>query len=132
MAERLGLRRCRWSGYVPDDRLLDSLAAADVLIATQRPETQGLLWPSKLSLMRHMGLPLVWVGPTNGELADSLRSHQGDAGIFEPGQALALAEWLRNLPPTRGPVDGATIRERAEADRDAGIQWWIRKLAESR
>ena len=49
-ARSLGLRRCEWRPYVPEGELPASLLAAEVLVVTQRPETCGLLWPSKLAL----------------------------------------------------------------------------------
>jgi colanic acid biosynthesis glycosyl transferase WcaI len=94
-AARLGLRRCRWLPYAEDESLLDSLLAADALVATQRPATAGCLWPSKLALLRLLGRPLLWVGPSEGGVAASLRAE--GHGVFAPGGPKDLAGHLRRL-----------------------------------
>ena len=65
-ADAIGLRRCEWKGYVPEDGLLPALMEAQTLIVTQRPETRGLLWPSKLALLERLPRPVLFVGPTDG------------------------------------------------------------------
>lgn len=89
-AAELGLRRCDWQPYVAESELRASLARGSVLVATQRPETQGLLWPSKLALMRDVGRPILWIGPTDGAIARLLNG----AGVFSPGDAEGVAAWL--------------------------------------
>jgi len=120
-AEALGLRRCRWSPYAPDEDLLPSLLAADCFVATQRPETKGCLWPSKLALARLLGRPMVWVGPTEGSVADLLRS-DGHA-CFRPGDSAELAATLRSLaarPAPRSPDEAAAARNRIDLARKDG------------
>lgn len=87
-AAALGLKRCHWRDYAPEADLLASLLAADALIVTQHPETAGCLWPSKLSLVRLLGRPLVWVGP-EGTIADEMRKAGHYAGAPEAAEALA-------------------------------------------
>ncbi|MDZ4290222.1 MAG: hypothetical protein U0984_19805, partial [Prosthecobacter sp.] len=128
LADRLGLQRCRWSGYVPEAELLASLMTADVLIATQKPETRGLLWPSKLALMKHLDIPIAWVGPVQGAIAEGLRREEVPAGMFAPGDAAALADWLEKLPLCSSDCRPGVIHERITAEREAGTQWWLRHL----
>ncbi|HYF34303.1 MAG TPA: glycosyltransferase [Prosthecobacter sp.] len=128
LAARLGLKNCHWSGYVPERELLPALMTADVLIATQRPETRGLLWPSKLSLMRHLEIPIAWVGPMEGAVADWLRRQTGPCGLFAPGQATALADWLERLPVSRQGEQMSAIGKNIRAEREAGTQWWLEQL----
>lgn len=128
-AVQLGLKRCYWSGYAPDDQLVEALLEADVLVATQKPETRGLLWPSKLALMKHLGVPIAWIGPTGGAVAESLRHLDLAAGIFEPGQAETLAAWLRQLPPRPQRRSLNVIRHAVDQERRAGFGWWLRQLA---
>ncbi len=71
-AGQLGLTRCDWRPYVPEEQLPASLLAADVLIVTQKPETCGLLWPSKLALVTALPRPILWVGPTDRAIARDL------------------------------------------------------------
>jgi hypothetical protein len=130
LAAQLGLRRCRWSGYVEDAGLLDSLLSADVLIATQKPETRGLLWPSKLALMRHLGIPIAWVGPTEGAIAEWLRAQPMPKLLVRPGQSEALADWLEALPVRDADTNesGAAVSEKIMAERRAGCDWWLARL----
>ncbi len=123
-AARLGLRRCRWLPYAEDGALLDSLLAADALVATQRPRTAGCLWPSKLALLRQLGRPLVWVGPDGDGIAGELRAESH--GVFAPGQSRALASHLRGLaasrPAVRPPDDRDALAARIEAARGESIR----------
>ena len=120
-ARALGLRRCEWKGYVPETDLLDSLLAARVLVVTQRPETRGLLWPSKLAVLQRLPRAVLFVGPTTGAIAGRLRA-RGQAGIFAPGEAGAVAAWIeqqrshasfRALPPASasGAAEGCAAWE---------------------
>ncbi len=95
-AEQLGLRSCEWTGYAAEAELLPALLAAQVLIATQRPETRGLLWPSKLALLERLPRPILFVGPSDGAIARRLWQ-RGDAGVFAPDQAQAIAGWIKEL-----------------------------------
>lgn len=122
-AKELGLRRCCWRDYAESTGLVPSLLAADCLIATQRPETSGCLWPSKLALALQLERPLVWVGATDG--AVGRRLHAGGHLCVAPGKAAELAAGMRELmsgsrtDPQR-PAPGV-VRERVEALRRDGI-----------
>ena len=94
-AASVGLRRCEWKGYVPEDELVGSLLAARLLVVTQRPETRGLLWPSKLALLERLPRPVLYVGPVEGAIADRLRRRAG-TGVFAPGQAGEVAAWVED------------------------------------
>lgn len=108
-AQALNLRRCLWKDYAPDDELVTSLASPHVLVATQKPEAQGLLWPSKLALMIRLRRPILWIGIRDGAIARMLGNIPGN-GVFEPGQAKEIAVWLlrlkENPPPAPGPSSG--------------------------
>ena len=95
-AGELGLRRCEWKHYVAEADLLPSLLGAQVLIVTQRPETCGLLWPSKLALLERLPRPVLFVGPENGAIARRLRE-RGNSGVFAPGQVQAVVAWIEKL-----------------------------------
>lgn len=116
-SQKLGLQNCAWKVYVPEAELRDSLRAAEVLIVTQRPETQGLLWPSKLALIQTLPRRILWVGPIDGAIARELRSLP-QAGIFAPGDAEEIARWIENSAPL------TPIFSDAAADRAAGLEKW--------
>ncbi len=95
-ARELGLKQCEFRGYAAPGDLLQSLLSSRVLIATQRPETTGLLWPSKLALLLDLPRPLVWIG--NGKSAAALALRQRpDTGVFDPHETLKLVDWLDKL-----------------------------------
>jgi glycosyltransferase involved in cell wall biosynthesis len=118
-AASIGLKRCDWRPYVPEDQLPASLLAAEVLVVTQKPETCGLLWPSKLALVTSLPRPVLWVGPTDRAIARDLATVPG-AGIFAPGDANGVAKWLgeNGLKKTETTRDPAAIRA-------AGIREWV-------
>jgi hypothetical protein len=120
-ASELGLRRCEWRGYADEARLLDSLLDSHVLIVTQRPETQGLLWPSKLATVLAIPRPIVFVGPADGAVAKALRQFP-HAGVFRPGDFESLASWLR---AQRGLDPGAIQPLNPEAHRSRALAEWM-------
>lgn len=95
-ATGLNLRRCEWKDYAPEAELQSSLLRAHVLAVTQRPETQGLLWPSKLALAATLPRPILWIGPVDGAIARQI-GKAPNHGIFAPGQALPIADWLQKF-----------------------------------
>jgi colanic acid biosynthesis glycosyl transferase WcaI len=106
-ARELGLERCHFRRYASEEMLVASLLDSDALVVTQRPETQGLLWPSKLGLVSALPRPILFVGPVDGAIARSLRpfSH---AGIFPPGAGSQVADWIVSQSSSNAPVT-ATI-----------------------
>jgi colanic acid biosynthesis glycosyl transferase WcaI len=120
-AAALGLRRCQWRDYAPESGLMTSLFSADALVATQRPETAGCLWPSKLALAVRVGRPVLWVGSRDGSVARWLQ----DQGHFAcaPGDAEALAREIARLASGPRPTlaDPAEIFDRITCARKEGI-----------
>ena len=116
MARELGLQRCEWAPYVPEEALISSLMENDVLAVTQRPETCGLLWPSKLGLLTALPRPILFIGPTDGAIASELRAYP-HAAIFAPGDAAAVAEWLEARARSTAPITEVAdpIQHRANA-----------------
>lgn len=123
LAEALALKRCEWKEYVAEGELPRSLLSCHALVVTQRPETQGYLWPSKLALAMNLPRPILFIGPVDGAIARGLRELPG-AGIFAPGQAEEVAAWLvaaASKPPAANePMDG-TDKRRAALEKWAGL-----------
>jgi hypothetical protein len=94
LAADLRLQHCHWQDYAPEDTLLETMLDSHLLIATQKLTTRGLLWPSKLAPMLVLPRAIVWVGPTDGAVAKTLRERGGLHGIFAPGEDEQLAQWL--------------------------------------
>jgi len=121
-AAGLCLTRCEWKPYVPEDQLPASLLAADLLVVTQKPETCGLLWPSKLALVTSLPRPILWVGPTDRAIARDLRTLP-QSGIFPLGDAAGVAGWI-----TRLDVDFPCAMRDPVAIRATGLWDWNRIL----
>ena len=87
--EREGLTSVVFAPYQPRSALPDSLAAADVHIASLRPEFEGLIVPSKFSGIAAAGRPTIFIGDHNGEIARWITRY--DCGVVvSPGDAGAL------------------------------------------
>ena len=116
-AKQLGLLRCKWRDYVPEDEIRTSLLARHALVVTQLPVVQGMLWPSKLGLVMTLPRPILFVGPEDA-IAKELAQFP-HATTAEPGDAEAVAAWItgiRNHPPEIGKtLDPAAHRIEALA-----------------
>ena len=124
LAEQLSLRRCEWKTYVPEQELVSSLLEHDVLIVTQRPETRGLLWPSKLGLVTALPRSILFIGPTDGAIAAELGKY-AQAGVFAPGDQAGVATWLQAqiAGPTGCMAIADPLQHRAEA-----LAAWMRLI----
>ena len=71
------------------------LFAANMLVATQREVTRGLLWPSKLAVLKHVPRPLLWIGPKAGSIAKTLK-RLPNAGIFGADEPREIASWIKS------------------------------------
>lgn len=129
-AATLGLTRCHWQGYADDADLIHSLLEADVLIATQRPETKGCLWPSKLALALLLDRPIVWIGPGDGAVTALLKG--SGHFCFVPGESSPLADCLRSLSGdqefSREKTAPQELIVRIEEARRAGISARVEKF----
>lgn len=131
-AVAMGLKHCDWQPYADDETLLDSLLQADVLIATQKNAMLGLLWPSKLAVMRLTGRPLLWVGPARGKIGEELRAASPMNGVFSPGDAAAIARWIAGLPAAdeHPPTTADVVIQKAEQLREQGFAFFTQWLLE--
>jgi hypothetical protein len=125
-ARELGLRACEWTGYAEEADLPASLLRAEVLAVTQLPAAQGLLWPSKLSLLLSLPRPILWVGPTDGAIARTLRAVP-HAVVFAPGDATAVAGWLQAKKSEVAMAVAPAIDPAAH--REAALAAWLQLLA---
>ena len=119
-AAELNLRQCEWKDYAPEAELQSSLLRARVLVITQKPETRGLLWPSKLALAGTLPRPILWVGPADSAIARQI-GQLPNAGIFAPGNPGQIADWLRKLH--QGGALAPASRD-ASAERESLLQKW--------
>jgi colanic acid biosynthesis glycosyl transferase WcaI len=94
LAKSLGLQHVDWLPYAPEERLIESLLAAHVMVATQKPVARGLLWPCKLGLIMALPRPIVFIGAENGAIALELSS-KCNSRAFAPGDAKSLADHIQ-------------------------------------
>jgi glycosyltransferase involved in cell wall biosynthesis len=65
-----GLSSVRFLPYQARDRLAESLSVPDVHLISLRPEVEGFVVPSKFYGIAAAGRPTIFVGGTDGEIAD--------------------------------------------------------------
>ena len=118
-AGELKLKNCRWCDYANETHSLQTVLASSVVIATQRREARGLLWPSKLARIIPMRKPLIWIGPTDGAIADAIRNRP-ETACFEPEQVPEIVAWIAALYKT----------SQASANLDSAARIWERQRLE--
>jgi putative colanic acid biosynthesis glycosyltransferase WcaI len=133
-AAELKLQNCRWCDYVDEVQSLQTVLASKVIIATQRREARGLLWPSKLARIIPMRKPLIWIGATDGAIANGIRARL-DTACFEPEQIPEIVAWIATLyktPQTSSNLDSAgQIWERQRVERCNQWELLLKNVASS-
>jgi len=127
-----GLQNFVFQDYQPPEMLGDSLAASDVHLVSLLPPLEGLIVPSKIYGILAAGRPAVFVGDSQGELANLLREHE--CGITVPvNDCEGLARQLRALRADHPRLQALGARARQLAvDRFSGEQAaaeWLSFLA---
>ncbi|MHB8574546.1 MAG: glycosyltransferase [Dehalococcoidia bacterium] len=110
-ARVLVLPNCTFIDPVPDARFSDVLAAADVLLLSERVSVREMSLPSKLTSYFAAGRPVVGVTSADGCTAAELR-RAGAGLIVPPEQPAALLEALARLrdDPALGELLAASGR----------------------
>ena len=134
-ANELNLKNCRWCDYADEAQSLQTVLTSSVVIVTQRREARGLLWPSKLARIIPMRKPLIWIGPTDGAIANGI-SDRPDTACFEPEQVPEIVAWIAALyktPQTYANLDSAAqIWERQRIERCNQWELLLKNVASSR
>jgi colanic acid biosynthesis glycosyl transferase WcaI len=129
-----GLKNVRFKPYQDPGMLRESLGALDVHFVTQKPAVEGLVFPSKLYAGLAAGRPVIFIGPTDGDVARVLR--EGGCGLaFAAGDADGVAGAIEQLAAdrARGEAMGANGRRMLESrfSRDGAIAAWEELLRET-
>ena len=92
------LPNVRFLPAVPRENLAVALAAADVQCVTLHPDFASLVYPSKLAGILAAGRPVLFVGPTGGEIARLIAARSCGATADPQGakQIAALLESWRD------------------------------------
>ena len=129
-----GLRNVRFEPYQDQGVLRESLGVLDVHFVTQLPAVEGLVFSSKLYGGLAAGRPVIFIGPTDGDIARLLR--EGDCGLaFAAGDEDGVAGAIEQLAAdrARGEVMGANGRRMLESrfSRNGAIAAWEELLRET-
>jgi colanic acid biosynthesis glycosyl transferase WcaI len=129
-----GLRNVRFKPYQDQEVLRESLGALDVHLVTQKPAVEGLVFPSKVYAALAAGRPVVFIGPTDGDVVRLLR--EGGCGLaFAAGDTDGVAGAIEQLAAdrARGEAMGANGRRMLESrfSRSRAIAAWESLLREA-
>lgn len=118
--------------YQPREELADSLAGADVHLASLLPALEGLIVPSKLYGILAAGRPLIFIGEADGDTGRIIL-RAGCGIVVGVDAANELATVLRQIQadPAGGASMGLRARElfMAQYRLDIAIDKWIAVLA---
>lgn len=111
----LGVRRLRFLASQADDRYMRILAAADVLLVSERESSVSMSLPSKLTSYFLTGRPIVAAVPPHGGTAREI-VRSGAGVVVPPSQPTALLEALDRIrtTPDLGRQLGAAGQRYAE------------------
>lgn len=112
-----GLPNVAVRGYVPEERLGESLAAFDVHLVTLLPDFEGLIVPSKFYGAMAAGRAVIFVGDLDGEIARLIAAH-GCGVTVAPGDAAGLAAAIRDLRASPEKLRAMGERARAAFERE--------------
>lgn len=91
-----GLTSVLFRAYQPQERLSESLSAADAHLISLKPNLEGLIVPSKYYGVAAAGRPAIFVGDPDGELARIIK--ESDTGlVVREGDGVGLAEAIQKL-----------------------------------
>jgi glycosyltransferase involved in cell wall biosynthesis len=111
-----GLANVSVHGYVPGERLGESLAACDVHLVTLLPGLEGLVVPSKFYGAAAAGRAVIFVGDADGEIARAIAAH-GCGVTVAAGDAAGLAAAIRDLRASPEKLRAMGARARAAFER---------------
>ncbi len=100
-------RHGRFLPTLPSQQLADLLAAADVLLVTQRNTVSDMSLPSKVASYAAVGVPIVASVDAGSETAHELND-DGIGLVVEPGKPEALARAVEAVARRRSDSDHET------------------------
>ncbi|MGZ9042765.1 MAG: glycosyltransferase, partial [Allosphingosinicella sp.] len=116
-----GIERVQFLPPQPDERFMSVLAAADVLLVTERSSVQDMALPSKLTSYAVAGRPVVAAVNDSGATAAELR-HSGMALVEPPEDPGALLGAVQRLGSDHGLTERLVSAGRAYAAHNLGAQ----------
>ncbi len=110
-----GLNNVRFLPYQPRECLLESLAAADLHLASMLPELCGLVVPSKVYGVLAAGRPCVFLGPKESEVAQ-LIFQNACGSVLDTATGSSLAACLMDWMAQPAELEQAGQRARMAAE----------------
>jgi glycosyltransferase involved in cell wall biosynthesis len=110
-------RNVRFEGFLPANRLPESIGLADLAVVTMRPGFEGLIVPSKLYGCMSRGVPVLYIGPRSDTEVSIQRYSCGVTVRNHDVQAVARV--VAELYADRG---------RLESLGEAGRRWYATEL----
>ncbi len=131
-AEKRGLGNMSMRPYQSREHLANSLSAPDLHWFSLHPGLEGCILPSKLYGIQAVGRPALFIGATDGELANLLRD-TGTGFAVAPGAASDACAFIERLigDPAFAIAMGQRARQHLEANgtRHAALNRWQALLA---
>jgi len=127
-ADELGLKHCLWKGFAEEEELMIQIHLASALVVTQKTETRGMLYPSKLSAFSLTDTPIVWVGATDGGIAKELEERKNSL-VVSSGESEVIADFLLQLAPIRHDEISDRLQafeEGLHQCRNKGLDLWMK------
>lgn len=115
---RRHLENVRFLPFQPKERLAESLAAADLHLASMRHELCGLVVPSKVYGVMAAGRPCVFLGPEESEAAQFILQH-GCGSVLPHASGARLAATVSHWATHPDQLREARQRVEAVADQAA-------------
>ena len=129
---RRSLPNVQFRPYQVREDLSLSLGAGDIHLVSQRPQVEGLVFPSKLYGILAAGRPVVFIGAPDGEIGD-LVVREGVGVAVRQGDAAGLAEQLVRLAGDAAQREAMGQRARAllctRYDKSIAFRAWQDLLA---
>ena len=95
-----GLENIRFHSYVPQEELGSVLASADLSLVTLSDAALGLMSPSKFHSYLGMGVPVIYIGPSGGNVDRAIGRFQCGLSIRH-GQVTQLVAFIRKAMSDR-------------------------------
>ncbi len=109
---RRDLSKVILNGYVPKEQTPGVMAGADCALVTLRDDALGIMSPSKIHSNLAMGLPLIYVGPTTGNVDEAI-GHFGCGISLRHGDARGLVAFVRDALADRARFRAVRARARS-------------------
>lgn len=112
LCSKLSLEKVEFRPYVSRDRLSEGLSLGDIGLVTQHESCCGTVVPSKLYGIMAAGRPVLFIGPRNSTVAETIALYQCGWQI-DCGDVDGLVRLLRRLSGSHDEVISAGARARA-------------------